>query len=242
MKKKLFGTLGQSIRANWVIILLSLCVVGAGALSFYTVNDINEKLKNQTIPLPETVVQEKEEEEPPQASEVQKEAENVPIKPKADSTDAETATKPEVSPSPAADETAADKKEFVLPVDGKIFAAYSGDELIYNKTMNDWRTHNGIDIKAAAGTVVQASCDGRVKAVYQDGMLGWVAEVENGDYTVRYCGLDKNLTVQQGDKIKQKQPIGKVGEIPLELGEESHIHLEIIKDGQYRNPDRYLEQ
>jgi len=43
MKKKLFGSLGEHIRANWVMIILALCVVGAGALSFYTINDINEK-------------------------------------------------------------------------------------------------------------------------------------------------------------------------------------------------------
>ena len=31
------------------------------------------------------------------------------------------------------------------PVSGRILNAYSGDELVYNKTLGDWRTHNGID-------------------------------------------------------------------------------------------------
>ncbi|MBR2503845.1 MAG: M23 family metallopeptidase [Oscillospiraceae bacterium] len=244
MKKKLFGSLGQSIRTNWVIVLLSLCVVGAGALSFYTVSDINEKLKNQQLPDPDMVVQENTEQQPPQqqqAEEVQKPQQNVPLKPSAPPQNAEAAAQSAPQPSASPEAEKESRKDFVLPVDGKIVAAFSGNELVYNKTMDDWRTHNGIDIKAPAGTAVQACCDGTVTAVYQDGMLGCVVETDNGSYTVRYCGLDSGVSVQKGDRIKQKQPIGKVGEIPLEMAADSHIHLEIIKDGQYKNPDSYLE-
>ena len=28
---------------------------------------------------------------------------------------------------------------------GRVLNAFSGDELVYNKTLGDWRTHNGID-------------------------------------------------------------------------------------------------
>ena len=38
------------------------------------------------------------------------------------------------------------------PVSGRILNAYSGDELVYNKTLGDWRTHNGIDYAAGAET------------------------------------------------------------------------------------------
>lgn len=239
MKKKLFGSLGEHIKTNWVIIVLALCVVGAGALSFYTVNDINERLDNQSVPDNDNVLEQNDIFEPQQAEDVQTEAENVPIKPQTDNVDTPAATKP--APTASAVPEAETGKEFVLPVDGKIFAAFSGDELVYNQTMGDWRTHNGIDIKAAAGSAVKSGCDGTVENVYNDGMLGYVVEVTNGNYTVRYCGLDKNVLVQKGDKLHQNQPIGTVGEIPLEIAEESHIHLEIVKDGQYKNPDKYLD-
>jgi len=244
MKKKLFGSLGEHIKTNWVMIILALCVAGAGALSFYTVKDINEKLKNPDIPEPGVVSQENEDFEQQPAQDVQNEAENIPLKPQQDSTGRAAAAQPQATPAPSASPEAASAKsdrEFVLPVDGKIFAAFSGDELVYNKTMGDWRTNNGTDIKAAAGTAVKASCDGTVENVYSDGMLGYVAEIKNGEYTVRYCGLDSKVLVQKGDRVKQNQPIGTVGEIPLELAEDSHIHLEIIRDGQYKNPDKYLE-
>jgi len=242
MKKKLFGSLGEHIRANWVMIILALCVVGAGALSFYTINDINEKLNNQHIPNPDAVAKEEDIIESQPAQDVQQEAENVPLKPKADSAGTAAATQPQptATPSPSP-ETKQTDKALVLPVDGKIFAAFSGDELVYNKTMGDWRTHNGIDIRASAGTAVKAGCSGTVENVYNDGMLGYVVEIKGEDFTLRCCGLDKNILVNKGDRVTQNQPIGTVGEIPLELADESHIHLEVLKDGQYKNPDKYLE-
>ena len=132
------------------------------------------------------------------------------------------------------------KSEFVLPVNGTIFAAFSGDELVYNKTMDDWRTHNGIDIRANRDNAVKAATDGTVTAIYADGMLGNVIEIDNGKYTVRYCGLGDNLLCKKGDVVKQGDSIGVVGEVPLESSEESHIHLEILKDGVWQNPDNYL--
>ena len=35
------------------------------------------------------------------------------------------------------------------PVSGRVLNGYSGDELVYNKTLGDWRTHNGIDYACA---------------------------------------------------------------------------------------------
>lgn len=37
------------------------------------------------------------------------------------------------------------------PVSGRVLNGYSGDELVYNKTLGDWRTHNGIDYACAKG-------------------------------------------------------------------------------------------
>ena len=40
------------------------------------------------------------------------------------------------------------------PVSGRVLNGYSGDELVYNKTLGDWRTHNGIDYACAKDAVV----------------------------------------------------------------------------------------
>ena len=244
MKKTLFGSLGEMIKGNAVMIILGLCVVAAGALSFYTVNDINEKLEQQHIENPNSYTDSKSEEI---AQDVHNEAQNVPLKDKSgpsqskDKTESKdaAASAGDVAVDEAAGEQPA-KAEFVLPVNGTIFAAFSGDELVYNKTMDDWRTHNGIDIRANRDNAVKAATDGTVTAVYADGMLGNVIEIDNGKYTVRYCGLGDNLLCKKGDVVKQGDSIGVVGEVPLESSEESHIHLEILKDGVWQNPDNYL--
>lgn len=253
MKKNLFGTLGQYIRGNAVIIILAIATVAAGALSFNTIKDINERLDNQTIEGPDNVAHqpESEAESLQPAQDVQNEAENVPLKPKTEST-----AKPKATPAPEAEgeaEATANEAEgveikeentdkFVLPVDNKIVAAFSGDELVYNTTMGDWRTHNGIDIKATKDTAVKACCDGVVEKVYNDGMLGWVVEVKTDDFATRYCGLAEKVFVKQGDSVKQGDTLGKVGEIPLEIAADSHLHLEIVKNGNYQNPDEYLKR
>jgi len=244
MKKTLFGSLGEMIKGNAVMIILGLCVVAAGALSFYTVNDINEKLEQQHIENPNSYTDSKSEEI---AQDVHNEAQNVPLKDKSGSSQSKDKTESKDAAASAGDvavdEAAGEqpaKAEFVLPVNGTIFAAFSGDELVYNKTMDDWRTHNGIDIRANRDNAVKAATDGTVTAVYADGMLGNVIEIDNGKYTVRYCGLGDNLLCKKGDVVKQGDSIGVVGEVPLESSEESHIHLEILKDGVWQNPDNYL--
>ena len=35
------------------------------------------------------------------------------------------------------------------PFSGRVLNAYSGDELVYSKTLGDWRTHNGVDYACA---------------------------------------------------------------------------------------------
>ena len=37
---------------------------------------------------------------------------------------------------------------------GKVSQAFSGNTLVYNPTLGDWRTHNGIDIKRIIGAFV----------------------------------------------------------------------------------------
>lgn len=71
------------------------------------------------------------------------------------------------------EETTVDKKEeeevkdpeFKMPVEGEILREYAKDSLVYSPTLDEWITHNGLDITAAKTTVVKASADGTVKSI-----------------------------------------------------------------------------
>ncbi len=247
MKNNLFGSMGRYIKGNALVIILAIATVVAGALSFNTIKDINNRLDSQKLENPDKVVQPSESQPPEQTEDVQNNAENVPLKPSATQKPKPKATPKEEGEAEQTDAEAEINKEetkdsFVLPIDSKIVAAFSGEELVYNTTMGDWRTHNGIDIKASRDTAVKACCDGVVEKVYNDDMLGWVAEIKTQDFTTRYCGLSEKVFVKQGDKVTQGQSIGTVGEIPLEISADSHLHLEVIKNDSYQNPDEYLRK
>ena len=53
---------------------------------------------------------------------------------------------------------------FTWPGQGDILTDYSLEVLSYNPTMDDWRTHDGLDIASAAGTEVKAAAAGTVTA------------------------------------------------------------------------------
>ena len=142
---------------------------------------------------------------------------------------------PETQPESDAGQTV-QEAFFSLPVDGKVSAAYSGDELVYNETLADWRTHNGIDITGASGAPVAAAMAGTVTRTEQDGVWGMVVEIAaNEQMTLRYCGLQE-VAVAQGDTVALGQRIGTLGEVPAELSGEPHLHLEVLRGGAYLDP------
>lgn len=131
---------------------------------------------------------------------------------------------------------------FVRPSSGSVLNDYSGDELVYSETMNDWRTHNGIDFAAEEGDQVIAVSKGVVKKVYEDDMLGITVEIEHsGGVISRYSGLQSLGFITEGKSVKAGDIIGGVGANgSLEQESELHLHFEIIKNGEYENPNLYF--
>ena len=126
------------------------------------------------------------------------------------------------------------------PVSGRVLNAYSGDELVYNKTLGDWRTHNGADYAAPAGESVYPAKAGKVDSVTEDALWGYVVEItDKNGVTWRYCGLT-DTEVKAGDSVTTATSIGKAGSVPAEASGEAHLHLECIKDGAYLDPEGLL--
>ena len=140
-----------------------------------------------------------------------------------------------------------DKKEeneqFIMPVEGEISSGYSIDNLQYSNTLQEWITHRGIDIKADKTTVVKASKSGTVKYIKEDPRYGLSITIEHSDgFQTVYSSLLSSEFVKEGDKVEQGQSIGTVGNSAVfESADGSHLHFEILKDGEYVNPDIYLK-
>ncbi len=127
------------------------------------------------------------------------------------------------------------------PVSGRILNGYSGDELVYNKTLGDWRTHNGIDYACEKGSTVSAPAAGKVVTAGTDGNWGSVVEVEDSaGRTWRLCGV-ADAKVRPGDTVEVGDDLGKVGSISCECAEESHLHLEVKQDGKYLDPAKVMD-
>ncbi|WP_099204833.1 M23 family metallopeptidase [Scatolibacter rhodanostii] len=123
-----------------------------------------------------------------------------------------------------------------------ILKAYSKGTPVFSPTMKDWRIHTGTDFAAATGEEVKASANGVVQDIYTDFLLGNIVAVEHGDYVFYYCGLGEQFEVEKGEIISAGQIIGKITAVPSEAAEESHLHLEVKRDGAYLDPTEVLAQ
>lgn len=99
-------------------------------------------------------------------------------------------------------------KLIVEPLRGEVLTAFSIEELIYSPTMGDWRTHDGIDIAAKAGTTVLAASSGTVRSVTDDTLMGTTVVLEHeGGYETTYANLQSKPTVETGDSVSAGQII-----------------------------------
>lgn len=132
---------------------------------------------------------------------------------------------------------------FVKPVEGEIIKKFANDNLVYSNTLQEWVTHTGVDIKADKTTVVKASAEGTVKSIKNDPRYGITVVIEHANgFSSVYSNLLTSEFVKEGEKVKQGQTIGTVGNTAtFEIAEESHLHFEILKNNEYLNPEIYIK-
>ncbi len=94
--------------------------------------------------------------------------------------------------------------------------------------------HTGLDIAVAEGTPILAGQDGVVSFSGDSGDYGLMVRIdgENG-LSSRYAHCSE-LLVTVGREVTKGEVIAKVGSTGMSTG--PHLHLEVIKDGQFLNP------
>ena len=139
-----------------------------------------------------------------------------------------------------------DKKEevkFEPPIKGEITMAFARESLVFSNTLQEWITHNGVDIKADKTSVVKAASAGTVYAIKNDPRYGLTVIINHDDdYQTVYSNLLTAEFVVEGENVEAGDTIGTVGNsATFEVSDESHLHFELLKNGEYLDPTIYME-
>jgi hypothetical protein len=112
--------------------------------------------------------------------------------------------------------------------------------------------HNGIDIAKSGSRPILAAADGVVRRSYVSSSYGETIMLEheiNGDtWETVYAHMKKyTRKFKEGDKVKQGDVIGQMGDTGNSTGQ--HLHFEIHKNGLWNmaksnavDPEQYLEK
>lgn len=136
------------------------------------------------------------------------------------------------------EESTAVSTEMIMPIQGEIITEFTKDKLIYSETLEEWRGHPGIDIKAELGTTVIAVLDGTVSRVYEDSLWGKTIVLDHGDgLETIYSNLGTLEMVEVGIQVRQGDSISTIGKsAQIELLMEDHLHFEVIKNQKTADP------
>ena len=204
-----------------VVIVLTLAVV-------LTITAVNNRAKKNELPNP--INQQNDEQKTP------------------DDTPKETDKQPEETPDKSAEPTIKEETppSLALPVSGNLSQGHSVDVQVFSKTLNEYRTHLGIDIATMENAEVRAAADGVVEKVWEDPLMGYcVALSHAGECVTVYKNLSLTLAdgIEEGAAVKAGQLLGKVGDSAMtEIAEEPHLHMEVTVKGLQVDPMDYFSR
>ncbi len=212
-------------RGKWYYIMLAVTLLTVGAVALLTRNTA-EKILNHNIEMSEAALESStsEKNSEPLIKVITDEKKITPL-----------VKEPSVSEK---------KLEFVKPLDGEVIKGHSNTELVYSKTLGDWRIHKGVDIASPIGTDVLSSEDGVVDAVYLDDRLGYTVIIKHqNDIRTKYSNLSEEIAVSAGQSVKKGDIIGMVGDTSeFEIADASHLHYEVMKGEDNIAPDLYIAE
>ena len=147
-----------------------------------------------------------------------------------------------VEVAPVVEEPSELLPQVVSPLDGTTVTVFSMNELLYDETMGDWRTHEGLDIQAADGDAVKTAAGGTVQSVTRDELMGTTVTIaHSGGYVTYYSSLRSDPPISEGQQVYAGDIIGYVGTAAAESDMGPHLHFAVSKDGTLINPQEYVE-
>ncbi len=126
-------------------------------------------------------------------------------------------------------------KIFARPVSGQISSLFGNRR---HPRTHAVRFHSGLDISAPRGTPVGSSLSGKVTFAGWRRGYGLVVVVNHGNNLETVYAHCSKLAVKVGQNVNTGQRLGYVGNTGVATG--SHLHFEVRRGGNVRNPLRYL--
>lgn len=229
-----FKAIAKFLKDKGYYMVLVLCVAAVGVSGYLfvrTASDVDPVGEQPTLSVPLTTEEDPATDKP-----------STQERPTVSTDGAESLT--EDTAETVQEEVPEVKTVTVRPIAGDTVGNYSVDALAYNATTQDWRTHEGIDLAAAAGTEVVAARAGTVAAVYDDDAFGTTVVIDHGDgCESHYASLSAETAVAVGDAVEAGTVLGTVGDTAtVELAQESHLHFAVYSNGQPMDPEQFLAQ
>ena len=134
---------------------------------------------------------------------------------------------------PLARELDAEAKALALgwPVHGIVSSGFG---------VRNGRPHEGLDISAAVGAPIWAAAGGVVTFSGTLGAYGnFIVIKHDGLYSTAYAHNKRNY-VAKGERVERGQHIADVGKSGNARGNKPHLHFEVRRGEEPRNPLRYL--
>lgn len=234
-RKRGLGPFVRFMETKGFYLVLSLCVIAVGVAGYLifgrgepagNVVDPEDVLQDEELEIPDPSL--KDEEEQQGDSDAQQGDEDVQTQQPETPEDPDTSVNNPVEvPAPT----------HTQPVKGKVIRSFSGDTLVKDETMGDWRTHNGTDFACKKEEQAVAFAAGTVISVEERALYGLCLTIDHGDGLVSSLAGLSACKVKSGDKVTCGQVIGTcAGNLEAESAQESHVHLEVTKAGKYLDP------
>lgn len=225
-----------NLSGKGLIIAVGACIVAAGAAGLYSYNKISDKLNAEIIGDNRDSL----------SAEGNTNADSPVDAAQTDIPRSEVTTVPDTEQAQDADATAeigesaeaSVQQAMVRPLNGEVLNTFSDGELVKSKTLNVWKTHDGVDIAGVLDEKVKSMTSGTVTKVYDDQLWGACVIIDHGNgLEGYYCNLSKDIPVAEGQSVSAGTVIGAVGSTAEgEISESPHLHFAVKKNGEWIDP------
>ena len=129
---------------------------------------------------------------------------------------------------------------------GKKYYDYKGEAKDQENSIlvhdNTYIQNTGIDYVSENKFEVVSILDGIVVTVRDDQTLGKIIEVKHKDNIISSYQSLSEVSVKEGDEVKQGTIIGKSGTSNIQKDMGSHLHFELTINSQTVDPEEYYEK